>query len=141
MTTKTKKILIGSIIVFGILGYLAYSGMQDSMVYYLNVGEFLNDEQKYKNEGVRISGKVVDGSVVRDSNGMRIQFEIMDEKDKNKKIKVDYSGIIPDIFKPDITVVVEGKLIENHVFKATVLLAKCPSKYQEKNEKGTTEKN
>ncbi len=137
MTSKGKKVLIGTIIIFGVVGYLTYSGMKDSMVYYLTVKEFLENQDKYKNEGVRISGVVLDGSIIRDeSNALHITFEIIDEKQKQKQIKVDYTGLIPDTFKHGVTVVVEGKLSpDQQIFKATVLLAKCPSKYEEKKKK------
>lgn len=135
MTAKSKKILAGSLIIFAVIGFMVYSGMQNSTVYYLTINEFLSNEVKYKNEGVRISGKVVDGSIVRDDKGLHVVFEIADKIELDKKIKVDYKGIIPDTFKPDIEVVVEGKFSEERIFYAKVLLAKCPSKYEEKKEK------
>jgi len=42
---------------------------------------------------------------------------------------VDYKGTLPDIFKPGITVVVEGTLGDDGVFRARTLLAKCPSRF------------
>ncbi|MBI5208203.1 MAG: cytochrome c maturation protein CcmE [Candidatus Firestonebacteria bacterium] len=135
MTSKTKKILIGSIIIIAAASYMVYSGMKDSMVYYLSVKEFLDAEEKYKDEGVRISGKVKDGSIIRDDKGMKLEFDIIDEKDPSKIIKVQYSGLIPDTFKEGRIVVVEGKFTQERIFKSTILLAKCPSKYEEKKEK------
>ena len=41
----------------------------------------------------------------------------------------NYGGVVPDVFKPGIQVVVEGHLT-NGLFKASSLLAKCPSKFQ-----------
>ena len=135
MKTKTKKVVLGSAIIILVAGYLTYTGMRDSMVYYLTVSEFLDRKNEFMDKGVRVSGKVVDGSIIRDASSMHVKFEIMDEKFPDKRIKVEYSGIIPDIFKPGITVVVEGKFSAEQIFKATVLLAKCPSKYEEKRGK------
>jgi cytochrome c-type biogenesis protein CcmE len=44
-------------------------------------------------------------------------------------VLVDYKGSLPDIFKPGITVVAEGKLGADGVFHARALLAKCPSRF------------
>ncbi|MBI5416920.1 cytochrome c maturation protein CcmE [Candidatus Poribacteria bacterium] len=132
MISKSKKILAGSLIIFTVIGFMIYSGMKDTTVYYLTINEFLSNEEKYKNEGVRISGKVIDGSIVRDESGMHVVFELIDKTAPDKKVKVDYRGMIPDTFKPNIDVVVEGKFSPERIFYAKVLLAKCPSKYEEK---------
>ena len=42
---------------------------------------------------------------------------------------VDYTGTLPDIFKPGITVVAEGRLGADGVFHARAVLAKCPSRF------------
>ena len=48
--------------------------------------------------------------------------------DEGGSIPVVYRGLVPDIFGPNIQVVVEGKYT-NGVFQASTLLAKCPSKF------------
>jgi len=42
---------------------------------------------------------------------------------------VSYSGVVPDIFRDGRQVVVEGSLGSDGRFAATVLLAKCPTRY------------
>jgi cytochrome c-type biogenesis protein CcmE len=42
---------------------------------------------------------------------------------------VDYTGTLPDIFRPGITVVAEGRLGKDGIFHARTLLAKCPSRF------------
>ncbi|MDQ8151089.1 MAG: cytochrome c maturation protein CcmE, partial [Gemmatimonadota bacterium] len=39
-------------------------------------------------------------------------------------------GLIPDTFSDSVDVVVEGRLGEDGVFRATTLLAKCASRYE-----------
>jgi cytochrome c-type biogenesis protein CcmE len=46
-----------------------------------------------------------------------------------QQLRVSYRGVVPDVFGPDIEVVVEGKLTPAGVFEASTLLAKCPSRY------------
>jgi cytochrome c-type biogenesis protein CcmE len=48
---------------------------------------------------------------------------------------VDYSGAVPDTFKPGVEVIVEGGMQpEAGVFKASTLMTKCPSKYEKMRE-------
>ncbi|MBO0782638.1 MAG: cytochrome c maturation protein CcmE, partial [Ktedonobacteraceae bacterium] len=50
--------------------------------------------------------------------------------DGNQTMNVAYSGVVPDIFRPGIQVVVEGRYSGQGPFQAQTLLAKCPSKFQ-----------
>ena len=53
------------------------------------------------------------------------------EKSSDRTLPVTYQGIIPDTFKENAEVVVEGFYHpQKTVFRATTLLAKCPSKYE-----------
>lgn len=49
-----------------------------------------------------------------------------------RQLPVSYRGVVPDVFGPDVDVVVEGKLTTAGTFEATTLLAKCPSRYESK---------
>ncbi len=50
-------------------------------------------------------------------------------------MKVKYNGIVPDTFKEDSEVVVEGAWDSaSGEFEASVLLAKCPSKYESRGD-------
>ncbi|TMB79398.1 MAG: cytochrome c maturation protein CcmE, partial [Chloroflexi bacterium] len=73
---------------------------------------------------VRVAGVVQDD--VQKSDGLHVTFT---EKDGTASMPVQYTGTLPDIFKPGITVVVEGKLGGDGVFHARTLLAKCPSRF------------
>jgi cytochrome c-type biogenesis protein CcmE len=66
-------------------------------------------------------------TIVRDDASSRISFVINDGK---ATLPVTYSGVVPDIFRAGIQVVVEGKYSGKGAFQATTLLAKCPSKFQ-----------
>jgi cytochrome c-type biogenesis protein CcmE len=80
-------------------------------------------------ESVKLTGKVVDGSVERKDDGVR--FAIRD-RDGRESVPVDYVGAVPDPFREGREVIVEGEL-ENGVFVAErdSLVTKCPSKFTE----------
>jgi cytochrome c-type biogenesis protein CcmE len=109
-------------VVAACVGYLVYSSTGGSAEYYLTVSEL----RSHATSGdVRVAG-VVQPDVVRSDGGLKVQFT---EKDATAALLVDYSGTLPDIFRPGITVVAEGRLGSDGVFHARTVLAKCPSRF------------
>jgi cytochrome c-type biogenesis protein CcmE len=104
------------------VGYLVYSASGSTSEYYLTVAEL----RSHPSSGdVRVAG-VVQDDVMRSDGGLHVTFT---EKDGTASVPVDYTGTLPDIFKPGITVVAEGRLGTDGVFHARQVLAKCPSKF------------
>jgi cytochrome c-type biogenesis protein CcmE len=113
---------IPAAVVAACVGYLVYSASGGSAEYYLTVSEL----RAHSASGdVRVAG-VVQDDVVRTEGGLHVLFT---EKDSTASVPVDYTGSLPDIFKPGITVVAEGALGPDGVFHARTLLAKCPSRF------------
>ncbi len=110
-------------VVAACVGYLIYSASGGSAEYYLTVSE-LRAQQPASGD-VRVAG-IVENDVVRSDGGLHVRFT---EKDSTSAVLVDYSGPVPDIFQPGITVVAEGRLGSDGVFHARQLLAKCPSRF------------
>ena len=108
------------------IGYLGYMGFQGSATYYYTVSELTELGSSVHGENVRVDGQVVSGSLEQESNGLILKFNIVDEKES---LPVVYQGIVPDSFKPDSEVVVEGHLNSTGVFQANTIMTKCPSKY------------
>ena len=109
-------------VVAACVGYLIYSASGGATEYYMTVSEL----RTHTHAGdVRVAG-VVQNDVQKSDGGLHVTFT---EKDGTASMPVDYSGPLPDIFKPGITVVVEGKLGGDGVFHARTLLAKCPSRF------------
>lgn len=126
MTRGRIKFVLAIVVVVLALSYLVYGGVKGTMVYYLTVEELKERAPSIYKEKVRVSGKVVPGSITRDINGA-LRFQITDGK---QTIDVEYKGIVPDIFKDGVEAVVEGLYTPQNVFNASVLLAKCPTKYE-----------
>jgi cytochrome c-type biogenesis protein CcmE len=111
---------IPGLVVAACVGYLIYSA--SGTEYYLTVSEL----RSHASAGdVRVAG-IVQDDVQRSDGGLHVTFT---EKDSTASMPVDYSGTLPDIFRPGITVVAEGKLGADGVFHARTLLAKCPSRF------------
>jgi cytochrome c-type biogenesis protein CcmE len=104
------------------VGYLIYTASGGSAEYYLTVSELRSHSD---GANVRVAG-VVQNDVQKSDGGLHVAFT---EKDGTASVPVDYTGTLPDIFKPGITVVVDGRLGKDGVFHARTLLAKCPSRF------------
>ena len=72
---------------------------------------------------LRVGGLVVRNSVER--SGVENLFVITDG---NNEVKVQYTGVLPDLFAEGRGVIVRGKL-KNNVFIASQVLAKHDEKY------------
>ena len=122
------SILVGGIAILGAVIYLVFANTQANAVYYMTVHE-LQTCTTCATQSVRVAGVVQKGSVVQSNGGEQVRFAIADSSD-SQQLQVVYNGIVPDIFAPGITVVVEGHYTGKGPFQAQTLLAKCPSKFQ-----------
>ncbi len=119
--------ILGGLAILGAVIYLVYANTQANAVYYLTVSE-LKSCSTCTAQSVRVAGVVQAGSIVRDDQKQEISFAISDSG--GQSLPVVYSGVVPDIFRQGITVVVEGHYTGKGPFQAQTLLAKCPSKFQ-----------
>lgn len=127
MLGNKLKFAIGILVITLTLGYLVYGGVKSSMMYYLTVDELVDRIPGVYDERIRVSGTVVDGTIKRDEDGS-LRFSI---QEGGYAIDVDYIGVVPDIFADGVEAIVEGRYTSEDVFRADVLMAKCPTKYEE----------
>jgi cytochrome c-type biogenesis protein CcmE len=118
--------LLGGIAILAAVIYLVYANTQANAVYYMTVNE-LKSCTTCTAQSVRVAGVVQPGSIVRDDQKELIRFVIAAG---GQALPVTYTGVVPDIFRPGIEVVVEGHYSGQGPFQAQTLLAKCPSKFQ-----------
>lgn len=127
---------IGSVVtVATLVTYLIWSGVSDTMVYYMTPAELVAQvevDPTFHNVGVRVSGRLEKGSWNRNMNELTHQFTVVDLDDESVSISVVYRDILPDTFNDTglVNVVIEGRYLENGIFEATTVLAKCGSRYE-----------
>jgi len=120
--------LIAALIILGAVGYLVYANTQANAVYYMTVSELKGCITAVcTSQSVRVAGVVQAGSIVRNDQTQTVKFVITQGR---QTLAVVYNGIVPDIFRPGIEVVVEGHYTGHDPFQAQTLLTKCPSKFQ-----------
>ena len=122
-------------LVLGTAGYLMASSIKDTAVFYLTPQELhaktVSDPTFYET-GVKVGARVVPGTIVREPGGRAMTFDVTDGA---RTYKVAYRGIAPDTFTDGVDVVLEGRLQRDGVFRATTVLAKCASRYENAPEK------
>ncbi|WP_200821423.1 cytochrome c maturation protein CcmE [Oceanicoccus sp. KOV_DT_Chl] len=77
-------------------------------------------------KNIRAGGMVLEGSIKRDSQSLRVDFIVTDYQ---ANVPVVYTGILPDLFAEGQGVVASGQLDEDGVFQATEVLAKHDENY------------
>jgi cytochrome c-type biogenesis protein CcmE len=132
---NTLRIGIAVTIVLGTITWLALSGMSASKSYYVTIPELgaMGDKAYYSQ--LRVEGFVVPGSI--EQNGTHVTFVLNEYESHTPKaatgrlLTVNYKGSEPppDTFKDDAQALAEGTYGRDGVFHATVLQAKCASKY------------
>ncbi len=118
--------IIGGLAILAAVIYLVYANTQATALYYMTVSE-LKHCTICTTQSVRVAGVVQQGSIVRDDQKQLVTFVIAQG---GQQLAVSYNGVVPDIFRPGIEVVVEGHYTGQGPFQAQNLLAKCPSKFQ-----------
>ena len=78
-------------------------------------------------ENLRAGGMVQDGSVVRSESDLGVTFVLTDHKGAD--FTVQYTGILPDLFREGQGILVQGQLNQTGVFEATEVLAKHDENY------------
>lgn len=128
----STKFTLGSVAIVACVSLLMFEGVKQTGTYFLTPSQLVakaSADPSLHDVGVKVSAKVVKGSIKRDRAAQRVEFMI---SDGSKSFPVIYTGLIPDTFtdKNEIEVVAEGKLGRDGTFHATVLVAKCGSRYE-----------
>ena len=130
---KNGRFFAGLVGVAGIVTYLIWTGVNTSMVYYMTPTEVLaqiDEDPTFREVGVKVSGRVVDGSHVQKPGTLHHTFQVVDMEDESVSFSVVYEDILPDTFNDQVEVVVEGRFDGDGVFQAHTVLTKCGSRYE-----------
>ena len=125
-TSKYVKFGGATILILVALGYLAFTGVQQSKSYYVTVKELRSMGNSAYTRRLRVGGSVQSGSIKR--TGSKVEFVLVEN---DQLLDVVYSGTEapPDTFKDNSQALAEGSFGHDGVFHAKQLQAKCASKY------------
>jgi len=111
------------------LGFLAYTGVQESKSYYVTIKELRGMGDGAYSKRLRVAGNVQPGSIKRD--GTKVEFVLVEN---DQTLSVVYTGTEapPDTFKDESQALADGNFGKDGVFHAKQIQAKCASKYAPK---------
>ena len=123
MTPKKLRLfgIISFILPLGFGVFFLLSALNNNIVYFIDPTELIS--KKKTGQRLRLGGLVKSNSIV--SIGTKIQFQITDG---NNSVTVNYDGSLPDLFKENQGVIVQG-IYDANIFKADTLLAKHDENY------------
>ncbi len=78
------------------------------------------------NQSIRVGGLVEKGSVSRDKEGLTVRFKVTDTA---QTVAIEYTGILPDLFREGQGIVAQGRLNGKGIFIADTVLAKHDENY------------
>ncbi|MFQ5914292.1 MAG: cytochrome c maturation protein CcmE [Nitrospinota bacterium] len=129
MNRKKIQFIGGGIIIFGAIAYLSITGMQQGMSYYHEVNEVQARAIDLYGKGLRVSGKVQQGSIRKTADQRVYNFQVTDGK---ASLPIHFEGIVPDLFKEGAEVIVEGKFRRDGVLVASNVMTACPPSIRRK---------
>jgi len=77
----------------------------------------------------RMGGLVRKGTIRHEKKGLEIKFNLTDT---TQDVEVDYTGVLPDLFREGQGIIVKGKLNREGIFIADQVLAKHSANYMPK---------
>jgi cytochrome c-type biogenesis protein CcmE len=121
------KFAVGTVLIVGTLGYLAWSGVSESKTYYHTISELDALKGASLRQRMRVSGNVRAGTIQHLAG--RVDFVLEEE---GRALDVSYVGRdpLPDTFTDNAQTLVEGHRMPDGRFVAEQVQAKCASKYE-----------
>jgi len=128
MNPKRKQRLI--LVIFLVVGFSVVIGLA-MFTLTKNINLFYSPTQIAAGEApegarIRAGGMVVEGSVKRDTKSLAIYFKLTDYE---AKVNVEFTGILPDLFREGQGIVALGRLNKEGVLVADEVLAKHDENY------------
>lgn len=132
---KQKRLTLILLMVAGIsvAVFFGLRAFNDNLMYFFSATDVVEGKAP-KDHLFRLGGMVVKGSVVRQPSGLTVRFVLTDMA---KQVTVEYTGILPDLFREGQGIVANGKLDANGVFIAQEVLAKHDENYMPPEVAGT----
>ena len=128
MNAKRKqRLIVVLFIVFGAaiaVGLAAYALRENINLFYSPTQ--IADGEAPEEVRIRAGGMVVDGSVKRDPDSLKVQFAVTDYQ---SQVVIEYTGILPDLFREGQGIVAQGSLNSDGILIATEVLAKHDENY------------
>jgi len=127
MNKRSERKLLVVLVLAGvaIATALGLGAFKENLLYFYSPSQVKAGEAP-ANRSFRIGGLVVNGTVKRDKKSLAVSFDLTDN---TATMTVNYTGILPDLFREGQGIVAMGKIQPNGVFVADEVLAKHDENY------------
>jgi len=122
-----RRMWLAGVVVLAALGFLVFQGLGNATLYFRTADEAVAQRSELGDRRFRIEGDVVDGSVRQEGND--VSFTLTS---KSVEVPVRHKGDPPELFRPGIPVVLEGRFQGDH-FTSDRILVKHSETYVAKN--------
>lgn len=124
--TRRRRLIVISLVVaaVAIAATLTLFALQQNMTYLFSPSE-VEEGHAPKDARFRLGGVVEEKSIQRAGDSLKVDFVVTD---RFRTIPVEYTGILPDLFREGQSVVATGAMRDGH-FVATEVLAKHDESY------------
>ena len=135
MKPRQQRMLAVGSSAFGLIiaAILTFKAFEENMMFFINVTDVVENNKAPLDRDFRVGGLVVENSLIRMEGNLTVNFVITDNRNV---LDVQYTGVLPDLFREGQGVVASGSLINKCVrwtcintFNATQVLAKHDENY------------
>ncbi len=127
MNKRSRRKVLVIFIVFGVTlaTVLGLTAFEENLLYFYSPTQVKAGEAP-DTHSFRVGGLVVAGSVNRAPDSLKIMFDITDN---SESMSVEYTGILPDLFREGQGIVAMGSMQNDGHFIAQEVLAKHDENY------------
>jgi cytochrome c-type biogenesis protein CcmE len=129
-TGKTAFAVAAIVTTVVAVGYLAFGGIEENLVYYWTPSDLIAKGDTVKGATIRLGGMVQEGTMDWDDQTLRLRFSMAEGPDPDDdSIAVVATGAPPQMFREGIGCVVEGTY-DGQLFHSDRLMVKHSNEYQ-----------
>jgi len=119
-----RRLTIAAVVIVGALGFLVFRGLGNATVYFRTADEAVAQKASLGDHRFRIEGTVVDGTVRQAGDDVAFDIEA-----NGATVHVRHRGDPPELFRPGIPVVLEGKWTGN-IYASDRIMVKHSESYR-----------
>ena len=127
MKPRQQRMLAVGSSTFGLIiaAILTFKAFEENMMFFINVTDVVENNKAPLDRDFRVGGLVVESSLIRMEGNLTVNFVITDNRNV---LDVQYTGVLPDLFREGQGVVALGRL-KGSIFLAETILAKHDENY------------
>ena len=127
MKPRQQRMLAVGLSLSGLIiaAILTFKAFEENMMFFITITDVVENNKAPIDREFRVGGLVVNDSITRETGTLTMSFILTDNRNQ---LTVNYTGVLPDLFREGQGVVAIGKLNQN-VFIADTILAKHDENY------------